>query len=248
MVKGLEVFRDHFQHYLDQYVLIGGAACDILMSEASLEFRVTKDLDIVLLIDVLDSAYISMFWEFIRLGDYQTRFSMSQQRSYRFSHPKNNSFPKMIELFSKKPNFLKIDDKDHLVKIESDDEFSDLSAILLDIDYYNLCIDGKFEKSGLSLVRAEYLIPLKAKAWIDLNQRKAEGMHIDSMDIRKHKYDIFRLFQIVDPEDKVSLPVKIRNDLSRFLDEMKNEELDLKNIGIPDEKKEIIESIFKFYN
>ena len=44
MVKGLDVFRDHFQYYLDQYVLIGGAACDILMSEADLEFRVTLDI------------------------------------------------------------------------------------------------------------------------------------------------------------------------------------------------------------
>jgi len=41
---GLDVFRDHFQHYLDQYVLIGGAACDNLMSEAALEFRAALDI------------------------------------------------------------------------------------------------------------------------------------------------------------------------------------------------------------
>ena len=31
MVKGLGVFRDHFRDLTDQFVLIGGAACDIAM-------------------------------------------------------------------------------------------------------------------------------------------------------------------------------------------------------------------------
>ena len=30
MVKGLDVFREHCKGFEDQYVLIGGAACDIL--------------------------------------------------------------------------------------------------------------------------------------------------------------------------------------------------------------------------
>ena len=29
MVKGIDVFRDYFMDYPDQYVLIDGAACDI---------------------------------------------------------------------------------------------------------------------------------------------------------------------------------------------------------------------------
>ena len=29
MVKGMDVFREYFADYMDQYVLIGGAACDI---------------------------------------------------------------------------------------------------------------------------------------------------------------------------------------------------------------------------
>ena len=30
MVKGIERFREYFRDFTDQYVLIGGAACDIL--------------------------------------------------------------------------------------------------------------------------------------------------------------------------------------------------------------------------
>ena len=29
MVKGLDIFYDYFAEFTDQYVLIGGAACDI---------------------------------------------------------------------------------------------------------------------------------------------------------------------------------------------------------------------------
>lgn len=53
MVKGLDVFRGHFAGYEDQYVLIGGTAATLAMAEAGLEFRATKDLDIVLHIEAL---------------------------------------------------------------------------------------------------------------------------------------------------------------------------------------------------
>jgi hypothetical protein len=39
--------------YGDQYVLIGGTAATLAMEEAGLEFRATKDLDIVLYIEAL---------------------------------------------------------------------------------------------------------------------------------------------------------------------------------------------------
>ena len=53
MVKGLAKFREQFRSHAGQYVLIGGAACDLLMEEAGLEFRATKDLDIVLSVEAL---------------------------------------------------------------------------------------------------------------------------------------------------------------------------------------------------
>ena len=48
MVIGIDKFRDHFAGYEDQYALIGGAACDLIFTDAGLEFRSTKDLDVVL--------------------------------------------------------------------------------------------------------------------------------------------------------------------------------------------------------
>lgn len=45
MVTGLDRFSRHFARYTDQYVLIGGTACTLIMQEAGLDFRATKDLD-----------------------------------------------------------------------------------------------------------------------------------------------------------------------------------------------------------
>lgn len=52
MVYGLEKFKEYFEGFTDQYVFIGGTACDILMKEMGTPFRATKDLDIVLIIEI----------------------------------------------------------------------------------------------------------------------------------------------------------------------------------------------------
>jgi glutathionyl-hydroquinone reductase len=91
MVKGLDIFRVHFQGYADRYVLIGGTACDIAMTSAGLAFRATKDLDIVLCVEALDAAFVRAFWEFVRLGGYQTQEkSTGQKQFYRFMKPSHN--------------------------------------------------------------------------------------------------------------------------------------------------------------
>ena len=47
MVTGLNVFRDYFADDTDKYVLIGGAACDIVFTSNDATFRATKDLDLL---------------------------------------------------------------------------------------------------------------------------------------------------------------------------------------------------------
>ena len=48
MVKGLDTFRNHFAGYEEQYVLIGGAACDIVFESNDATFRVTRELTLYL--------------------------------------------------------------------------------------------------------------------------------------------------------------------------------------------------------
>ena len=54
MVRGLDLFREHFAAFKDRYVLIGGTASFLALEEAGIEFRATKDLDIVLCIEAFD--------------------------------------------------------------------------------------------------------------------------------------------------------------------------------------------------
>ena len=51
MVRGIDSFRDWFRGYEGQYAIIGGTACDLLMSEEGLDFRATNDIDLVLIIE-----------------------------------------------------------------------------------------------------------------------------------------------------------------------------------------------------
>ncbi|MDD6656955.1 MAG: hypothetical protein PUE95_06650 [Lachnospiraceae bacterium] len=57
MVKGLDRFRDFFAGFEQQYVLIGGAACDILFSSNEGQFRATRDLDMVLIVEALTPEF-----------------------------------------------------------------------------------------------------------------------------------------------------------------------------------------------
>jgi glutathionyl-hydroquinone reductase len=68
MVKGLQRFMDHFKGFENSYVLIGGAACDVWLTDRELPFRVTKDLDLVLIVEAMDPVFVKRFWAFIQTG------------------------------------------------------------------------------------------------------------------------------------------------------------------------------------
>ena len=51
MVLGIDSFREKFKDYTDYYTIIGGTACDILLTEADLPFRATKDIDMILIME-----------------------------------------------------------------------------------------------------------------------------------------------------------------------------------------------------
>ena len=87
MVKGLDRFRDYFRDFTDQYILIGGAACDISFENNNADFRATRDLDIVLIVENLNRAFGEQFWAFIREGGYQHRAKSSGvPQFYRFDN------------------------------------------------------------------------------------------------------------------------------------------------------------------
>jgi glutathionyl-hydroquinone reductase len=102
VVEGLDLFKARFADFADQYVLIGGAACTVAMQNVGIDFRATKDLDIVLCVEVLDADFAKAFWQFVRDGRYENQEHASGKRQfYRFTKPQTDGFPFMLELFSR---------------------------------------------------------------------------------------------------------------------------------------------------
>ena len=250
MVRGLDLFREYFAGHTDQFVLIGGTAATLAMEEVGLEFRATKDLDIVLHVEALRPEFSAVFWSFVEAGRYEIRQASDTGKPvlYRFQKPADERFPAMLELFCRAPDGIKLAEGSHLTPIPIDEDAASLSAILLEDAYYEFILAGRREVDGLPWVGEDRLIPLKAIAWLDLGERKAKGEKVDSRDIRKHANDVLRLSQLLAPEVRIPVVAKIAEDLNRFLDGIQaDQSIDPKSIKINNSVAEIVERIAQSY-
>lgn len=244
-LRGLDRFRQFFADHKDQYVLIGGGACDLLFAEAEADFRATKDLDLVLIVEALTPDFGRTFWRFVEEGGYEHKArSGGAPQFYRFSKPKDGSFPFMLELFGRSSMVLK-NQAAELTPIHVDDEVSSLSAILLDEDYYELLKSNRREVEGITVLSAESLIPFKAKAWLDLTERKAGGVHVDDKDIKKHRNDVCRLAGLLTGDESVRLPDGVRRDMRKFLKAYREHPVDPKALKLKGVKAEQIVDVLQ---
>lgn len=223
-MRGLEKFKEYFRNYSDNYILIGGTACTIIMNEIGLDFRATKDLDIVVIAENVNVDFGKRIWEFINIGKYTCREKSDKKHElYRFSKPENPAFPFMIEIFAKKPSGYDLAMGSHLTPLPLADEISSLSAILLDEDYYNFMLSGKRTIDGVSVIDEYHLIPFKAKAWVELTARHDQGEKGLTKHIKKHRTDIVLLFRILDLSKTIPLNGLVRQDMESFINALKNE-------------------------
>lgn len=217
MIPGLDIFKKYFEAYPDNYLIIGGTARDIIIEEAGFIPKGTRDIDIVLVIEAMTEDFVKQFWLFVKDGNYEHQEkSFGERKYYRFYNPANKEFPFMIELFSRKPDLVLLSEPAHLTPIPIESDLSSLSAILLSNDYYNYILDQSIVENKVHIVNKQALICLKAKAFIDMSERKAQGEVIDNKNIKKHKNDIFRLVITLAPQDVFEVPETIKNDLQTF--------------------------------
>jgi len=238
MVRGIDIFRRYLMDFSDKYILIGGAACDEHLTDKGLNFRATKDLDIMLIVEAFGSDFVKIFWEFIKEGNYANRQkSTGERKYYRFFEPENKEYPLQLELFAHKPDILDLVKDSHLTPIPIDEDLSSLSAILMDADYYRLTMENSVVENDLHLANIESLICLKSKAFLDLRDRQTKGEQIDERNIRKHKNDVIRLAVMLTEENKMEIPDSIAYDMKEFMEVIKSEPPDYKaigkNVGIP---------------
>ncbi len=250
MVKGFESFKVWFQGYEEQYTIIGGTACDILMAEEGLNFRATKDIDLVLIVEAMTADFGRRFWEYILEAEYQhCNKSTGVPQFYRFSRPKSDAYPTMIELFSRRVDAIDLPDDAVLTPLPIDEDISSLSAILLDDDYYSFLRSGRIRVDGVTVLGPEYLIPFKAKAWLDMVERKNKGEQVDSKNVKKHRNDVFRLTDLIEPEQTIFTPETVWQDMNKFIEAMREEQIDLKQLGIVGRTQdEILDELLRVYS
>lgn len=251
MVIGLDVFKKYFEAYPDNYIIIGGTACDLILDEAGFVPRATKDIDIILVVEALSLEFVTQFWKFIEDGNYKRRGKNDfEHKYYRFMKPGNSDFPFQLELFSRNPDLLDLDRQAHLTPIPVDDDLSSLSAILMDDDYYRYILEHCMLEDGLQRANTESVICLKAKAYLEIAERIANGSKEETKYLRKHKGDVFRLAIMLAANDEFELPVSIKADLQSFIDNIAGElpdkaifkEMGLSAVSVENVLKQIIKS------
>ncbi|RDI98935.1 hypothetical protein DVT68_10595 [Dyella solisilvae] len=212
----MDRFREWFAEHQDQFVLIGGCAASTVMNEEGLEFRATKDIDMVLVVEALTPKFGELFWAFIKAGGYEIKQQSDTGKPcfYRFGRPQDLSFPAMVELFARTPDLISpLADNNNLAPIPIEEGVSSLSAILLDDAYYHFLVTGRDIVRGIPLIREDRLIPFKAKAFLDLSDRGE-----DSKKVRKHLSDVVELTVLLAPNTRIDLPGQIPDDMRRFLE------------------------------
>jgi hypothetical protein len=220
-MEGLDKFREAFADFTDNYVIIGGTACDITMTNTVMRPRATHDIDMIVIVENMTTAYAERFWQFIREAGYrpekrkQEVGEPTKYEMYRFLDGKAG-YPEMIELLSRHPDILGEPRGLVIEPIPTGEDISSLSAIIMDDDYYHFTITHSRLTDGIRHADSAALIALKARAYLNLLMEKADGKHVNTKDIKKHRSDVLKNVVILEDAEIVA-PQSIVNCIKEFV-------------------------------
>ena len=226
-MEGLEKFREAFEAFSENYVIIGGTACDIAMTGTVVRPRATHDIDMVVIVEKMTVQFAEHFWQFIREGGYrperrrQTEGEVPKYELYRFVDGKPG-YPAMIELLSRHPDILGEPKGLTIEPIPVDEDVSSLSAIIMDDDYYHFTVKHSRLSDGIRHADSAALIALKARAYLNLLQDKANGRHVNSRDIKKHRSDVLKNVVIIE-DAQIAAPASIVECVKEFIASIRGE-------------------------
>ena len=103
---------------------------------------------------------------------------------------------------------------------------SSLSAILLNEGYYELLVDNRTSVGGVAALSVEGPIPFKAKAWLDLSERRAGSQSVDEKSVKKHRNDICRLATLLTGSERPAMSKGARADMLRFMMDYESDPVD----------------------
>jgi hypothetical protein len=215
--KKLDHFTDFFKGFQNDYVIIGGMAAYVHLDEADLEFRGTKDVDMVILTNSSQELNKRII-EYIEAGEYQTKEATDNiPKFYRFSKPNNEIFPEIIEIFARNETELPLKTGQYIIPVQKGDQ-ERLSAILLDDEYFNLIKQNSIKsEDGYSIVNTQANICLKARAFREIRERNEEIKKIN-----KHRNDILKLTLTLKDDPPLKLDAQIKKDFMLNIEELEN--------------------------
>lgn len=220
-MDGLDKFREAFAEYTDNYVVIGGTACDITMTNTVVRPRATHDIDMIVIVENMTEDFANRFWQFVREAGYrpekrkQEAGEPARYEMYRFLDGKDG-YPEMIELLSRHPDVLGEPKGLVIEPIPTDENVSSLSAIIMDDEYYHFTIAHSQLTDGIRHADPAALIALKARAYLNLLADKQAGKHVNTKDIKKHRSDVLKNVVIM-TEDTVGAPASIVACVQEFV-------------------------------
>lgn len=220
-MEGLDKFRKAFEKYADNYVVIGGTACEMTLSGTGIRPRATHDIDMIVVVETMTPEFASAFWQFIREGGYHpekhhvAEGEKPKYELYRFVDGKTD-YPEMIELLSRHPDVLGEPKGLVIEPIPLDESAYSLSAIIMDDDYYQFTLEHSRLTDGIRHADSAALIALKARAYLNLLQDKKEGRHVNSKDIKKHRSDILKNV-VITTEDSIEASPAVVNCIKDFV-------------------------------
>lgn len=230
---GLDKFREAFAGFSDNYVIIGGTACDIIMTGTVVRPRATHDIDMIVIIENMTLEFGRRFWDFIKEAGYRPERRNHKPGEplryelYRFLDGKPG-YPEMIELLSRHPDVLG-EPKGFVVEpFPISEDVSSLSAIIMDDDFYFFTIANSTVTDEIRHASPVALIALKTKAYLNLLAEKANGMHVNTRNIKKHRSDVMKSVVIVE-EESIVAPQSVVDSVRRFVAEIRH---DIDNLAL----------------
>lgn len=227
MVVGLDKFKEAFADFKDNYVIIGGTACDIVLSDTDMRPRATDDIDMILVVEKMTKEYGNAFWQFIKDGEYKAGKREKDDKAptytlYRFTTEKEG-YPVKIELLSHHSDMLGEPSGFHIEPIPLSEDLSSLSAIMMDDDNYELTVANSAEQGGVRIATPTTLICLKARAYLNLLNDRANGKHVNSKDIKKHKTDVLKLIATASIPEPVAVPQSVYDSVMEYAESIEKE-------------------------
>ncbi|MCQ2078074.1 MAG: hypothetical protein MJZ20_13790 [Bacteroidaceae bacterium] len=226
-MEGLNKFKEAFSAYADNYVIIGGTACEIVMSGTDMQARATHDIDMIVIVEAMSREFGECFWNFIREGGYQPRKRKPNENEsaryelYRFVEGKAD-YPAMIELLSRHEDiFAGIGGE--IEPLPIDEEVSSLSAIIMNDDYYHYTLKHRINTDGISHADPAALIALKTRAYLNLLADKAAGKTVKEKDIKKHRSDVLKLVATLPADENIMAPQAIVSCIHDFVDVLRQD-------------------------